>query len=278
VNLRPATRDDAEAILAVAVARDVADVGQPDWTLEHVRDELERGAEGLVVEDGGRAVAFALLNGPDARVAVHPDAEGHGIGTMLAAEVERRATGDEIRQEFMTANARAAELLGPRGYELDQRYWRMARDLDPAQEPEPDWPDGIEPRTFTRGRDERHAYEVVSEAMRGIPGTTERSFEDWSARALGEVLVPELSIVTDGGVLLAERDGYVGYIAVTRAQRGRGLGRALLQAAFAAFARAGEPQAHLWVNGGNETAIRFYERAGMRVEFGGDRWVKRLRP
>jgi mycothiol synthase len=277
--LRPVAPDDAEGILAVGVARDVADVGYPDWSIEAVRDEMGD-SDGVVVADAvGAIVAFALLGRGDARVAVHPDAEGQGIGSFLVDEVERRATGETVRQEVMTGNRAAVDLLERSGYALDQRYWRMVRELD-GSEAEPVWPDGIAARRFERGRDDRAAYEIVSAAMREVPGNTERSFEEWSARSLGEAFAPELSVITTGGVALCERwedgDGYVDYLAVASDWRGRGLGRALLQAALQGFAQAGLKRGVLWVNGRNESATQLYRSAGMEVAFSADRYAKRL--
>jgi ribosomal protein S18 acetylase RimI-like enzyme len=81
---------------------------------------------------------------------------------------------------------------------------------------------------------------------------------------------------TEADVVLCERDGYVEYLAVAEEQRGRGLGKALLQAALAGFARAGIERAVLWVNGRNESATRFYRNAGMEVAFSADRYEKTL--
>jgi mycothiol synthase len=282
---RPATADDAAAILAVAVARDIADVGEPDWSIQAVRDELAAAAEAVVVEESGEVVAFAMLNGVDARVVVHPDACARGIGTALREWAEERAAGDVIRQEGNGADPARIGLLERAGYRLADRYLRMVRELD-GSEPEPDWPDGVVARALERGHDERAAYDVVSAAMRGVPGSTERSFEEWSARALGKRLTPELSLVAEAGgsgvgVLLAERDedrdGLVDYLAVAPAWQGRGLGRALLRAALAGFAAAGLRRVVLWVHGDNESATALYSAAGMHVSFSGDRWVKRLR-
>jgi mycothiol synthase len=291
---RPPTPSDAEAILAVRIARDLADVGQPDWTLGDVRDEmahprvdLER--DGLVVTDAaGEVVAFALLIGADARIAVHPDAERHGIGGFLSEQVERRARAAGaamVRQEVMSANGEARSLLEAAGYEIEQHYWRMERVLDGGA-PAPAWPAGIGVRLFERVGDDRAAYALVSAAMADIPGNTERTFEEWHSRALGESLAPELSTVAyagDGsiaGIALCRRwddgDGYVDYLAVAHQWRGRGLGRALLAASMRRFAGEGMRRAVLWVNGGNESATRLYRNAGMEVAFRADRYVKRL--
>jgi mycothiol synthase len=280
---RTPAAEDAEAIFAVAHAADLADAGVTDWSLADVRNELPH-SDGLVVCDGeGTIVAFALVHDIDAHVEVHPRARGTGIGTRLLAEMETRANGDVIRQEIMSSNSQARALLEAAGYEQEQRYWRMERALD-GTEPRPNWPNDLPLRRFERGRDDHAAYELVSEAMSDIPGDTERSFEQWCVRALGEGLAPELSTVAGemAGIALCRRlgpqEGYIDYVAVDRAGRGRGLGRALLAESFARFAAEGMTRAILWVNGVNETATRLYQGAGMEPTVSGDRLVKRLRP
>src|SRR3954467_11285036 len=89
---RAATEDDAEGILAVGVARDSADVGHPDWSLDDVREEMAEVDEALVVCDpAGPVGAFGFLHGGLARPNVHPEATGRGIGTWLREQLEGRA-------------------------------------------------------------------------------------------------------------------------------------------------------------------------------------------
>jgi ribosomal protein S18 acetylase RimI-like enzyme len=141
-------------------------------------------------------------------------------------------------------------------------------------------------RPFERGRDDRAAYELVSRAMADVPGSTDRSFEEWTARALGSALAPGLSAVAQDangatvGIALCERreagEGYVDYLAVAREARGRGLGRALLGRSLRAFSDEGMGRGALWVDSRNEPAVRLYRSAGMDVAFSADRYVKSL--
>src|SRR4051812_2628217 len=282
---RSATPDDADAILAVGIARDIADVGEPDWSLEDVHEEMAETASSTVVEDAaGAVVAFAFLQGEEGRVNVHPEATGQGIGDFLREHLEtlaREAGASELRQQIFGADDAARELLGNAGYEVDQHFWRMVRELDGSEE-EPDWPDGAEPRPFAPSRDEQAAHELVQDAFTDIPGNVVRPFEEWRPRAYGAQFAPELATVAGdmAGVALAERwegtDGYLSYLAVARDWRGRGLGRALLQGTLRKFADAGLKRGILGVNARNESATELYRSVGMEVTFRADRFVKRL--
>src|SRR3954470_24179828 len=110
---RTAGSADAEGILAVGIARDIADLGAPDWTIDDVREELAAADRAWVVEDGsGRVIAAALLTGGEARVLVHPDACGQGIGTHLRETVEEAAApGTVLRQVVSGSNDAARALL-----------------------------------------------------------------------------------------------------------------------------------------------------------------------
>ena len=284
---RPATPDDAPGIFAVGVARDVEDLGYPDYSLDDVLEELaEADAAWVVSDEGGAVVASALLTGGDARVAVHPAACGAGIGRRLLALVEdaARERGEGvIRQHVAGANDAARRLLLVAGYSTEQYYWRMMRDLSEPL-PAASWPDGIEPRAYAPGADDAPAYGLVRDAFREIPGNVDRDFESWRAVAVGRSqFAPELSTVAGdfAGIALCERwedgQGYVAYLATARDWRGRGLGRALLADSFARMRAAGLTRAVLSVNGRNESATRLYRSIGMRVDWRAERYDKALR-
>ena len=97
------------------LARDVADVGHPDFTIEDLHADwatpgldLERDA--LVVEHRGEIVASSLLLGDDALIYVHPDACGRGIGSVLRERAEARALerGTAVLRQFIPTGNEAA--------------------------------------------------------------------------------------------------------------------------------------------------------------------------
>src|SRR4051794_16440876 len=132
--LRHPTPADAEAVLRVLLARDVADIGRPDFTLEDLRADWETPGVDLqrdawVIEDeASQIVASGLLLGDDALIHVHPDACGRGLGTALreAAEERARERGTAVlRQPLPVGNEAGAALLLEAGYWPRPHYPRL---------------------------------------------------------------------------------------------------------------------------------------------------------
>ena len=81
---------------------------------------------------------------------------------------------------------------------------------------------------------------------------------------------PGLSVVAEVGDRLVGaalcghdgRRGYLYHVAVAAAQRGQGLGRALVQACLDGLARAGISRCHLFVFNANEDGLAFWEHQG----------------
>jgi GNAT superfamily N-acetyltransferase len=92
---RRATAADADAIADVLTAARAAQswfppLHSPDETRRFVREHLLPENATWVVEDDGRIVAFAALQGDVlGHLFVHPDAQGSGIGTSLLGHAQR---------------------------------------------------------------------------------------------------------------------------------------------------------------------------------------------
>ena len=287
--IRPPSASDAPAVLDVIHARDVADVGEPDFTLEDLEADWSR--PGLALEHdarvavgaGGGIRGYAILLGDDAFVSVHPGAEGEGNGTVLRrwAEVRAAERGTEVLRQFAFGSNRGARRhLSEADYEPAQLYFRLRADLadvPPASD--------IPLRAFGPG-DEAAVHRLIQDAFAEIEGNTQQTLDEWRSKGLAKPRHdPGLWLLLDDdeglvGAALGERwdhgIGYVAELAVASRARGRGYGRALLLGAFAAFRRAGLRHAELSAHGSNRGALALYESAGMRTVWEAERWEKPL--
>jgi len=274
----------------VLLARDVADVGSPDFTIEDLHADwatpgldLERDAR-VVEGPGGEIVASSLLLGDDALIHVHPDACGRGLGSVLREHAEERALerGTAVLRQFIpTGNEGAAPLLLDAGYWPVQHYFRMRIGLEEAHPA-----GGAAVRTFERDQDEFVVHALVQAGLSEVEGFIAEPLEVWRRQRIEKQRWdPALWLLLEddeglAGVALGERwddgVGYIAQLAVDPRARGRGHGRTLLLALFEAFRSSGLRRAELSVHGANRGAARLYESVGMRPSWEAQRWEKAL--
>ncbi|HTE64553.1 MAG TPA: GNAT family N-acetyltransferase [Solirubrobacteraceae bacterium] len=291
MRLRPPEPDDAHAVLELIIARDIADLGRPDYTLDDVRSDwagpgIDVARDAWLAEENGTPLGYALLDDRGAAlITVPPASEGRGVGTALREAAEARALerGEALVRQFVPISNEAARAqLLTAGYWPAYSYFRMRMDLADAPPPE-----DVPVRTFNRGPDDAPVHALVEDAMAGVAGNEPRSLESWQAAKVDkEGWDPSLWLLHEdaGGlaaVVLCERwedgVGYVDYLAVAARARGQGLGRALLLHGLAALRDAGLTVAELSVQGENASATRLYESVGMRPVWTIERWEKPLR-
>ncbi len=287
MHFRAPVADDAPAVLAVLRARDVADLGVPDYQLGDLQDEwrgveFDLASDACVVESvDARIVAYAAVGQPGTLAAVAPDHEGLGIGARLlgwAEQRERELGRTHHRQWVGGGNTRAAALLRPAGYRLARNYWRMARELDATDGAQGHPPPGISFRQIDRDGDARALHALDAASFAANPDYQPESFAAFRQEHLqAHDLDPALSYVAERGTEIVgfvltrrwdhEQAGYVDLLAVGPQHQRHGLGTALLRAAFASFATAGLQEAQLGVASDNARALGLYERVGMRPRF-----------
>jgi mycothiol synthase len=283
---RAPTPDDAVGVHAVIHARNVADLGVPDYTLEDLRDawkrsDLQLATDALIAEaDTGQIVAYADVDRRGTFAVVAPDHERQGIGTRLLhwAQARERERGHQQHRQFVAANnARAQALLRDAGYQRARCYWRMAHQLDHV--PHVTRPlVGVRLRPLDLDRDATvlHALDTVSFA--GHPDYQPASFPAFCDEHLrahdldadtSRVAEHDKSVI---GFVLARRwqtrsVGYVALLAVHPDHQRHGVGTALLRTAFVRFAAAGLREAQLAVASDNPRALSLYEHIGMKSKF-----------
>ena len=285
LTFRRPREEDLPKAAAVFGAEEQAVRGRVTFGVEELRDwwRLYDLAEGswLVENEAGEPVAAAglLARGDDfsAWIGVDPRYNGRGISTELLARTEQRVRelgGDRLRTGMLAENACARELLESLGFHEVRRFFRMQIDFDtPPAAPQP--VDGIEIATF-RMEDARRFHDAMNEAFADDWGFVPMPFEEWKRYRL-ETGDPDTSLWflawgngDVAGVVRCEPNkfggGFVGALGVRQQWRGRGIGMALLQHAFAEFHRRAASRVSLGVDAANPSgATRLYERAGMHV-------------
>lgn len=235
---------------------------------------------------------------------VAPEFQNLGIGSHILAWSERRArrvlglVPPDVRVSYYAgfpaevASARA--LLEDNGWAQIRSNYTMRIDMD-GLPPEPELPPGLSLRTFRDGEAEA-VFRAVDESFRDHFGHMDRPFESAFELFRHRMIEDPLFdgglwfLATEGseiaGVALCRSKspddpdcGYVSSLGVRRPWRKRGLGLALLRAAFREFHARDVRKVSLGVDAENITgALRLYEKAGMRVIRQFDLYEKEIRP
>lgn len=295
--MRPAVFEDAAAVAAALLAADLLVGGGSDYDEDFVRDQwsapgFEPERDAWVVEgpDGAVIGGANVISDGEARMrswgVVHPEHRGRGIGSALLDRIEGRAAerlqgvdGASLSHSIDSVDGAARAMLLERGYAFGRSYRRMQLDLDGARDlGQP--PRGIEIRGIDPDVDLARAHAVFVEAFADEWGYRVIPYAEW--REL-EVETPDFDpslwlLATEGGEAVGALNGsvwgdrgWIGELGVRAGWRGRGIGSALLNRAFATFAERGLPRAMLNVDFENPTgAMALYEKVGMRVASGFD--------
>lgn len=145
----------------------------------------------------------------------------------------------------------------------------MRIELDRSGLQAPRWPAGVALRSFTID-DAEQLHSLLAHAYRHGGGSV-TDLATWIASMTGdEEYDPRLwTLAQNDGLLIGSAlcwtSGFVKDLVVHEAWRGRGLGEALMRHALEIFAARGAPAVELKVHADNASAIRLYERVGMRV-------------
>ena len=218
----------------------------------------------------------------------------------LAAPEHEDAFFGWAKNEARLARASQVRVFAPAGHELEQqlerneyRLWRssytMEVELSHLAPEACRMPPGIELRYYESG-DAEPLRAAINEVFVDDPFFVEAStshFREFYLRARGFdsslwLLACDREELAGFALAFAERVGEPGLgwihsLGVKKPWRRRGLGEALLRAAFRDLHARGLRRIGLGVDAENEAgALRLYERVGMRVVRQSNKWVLRL--
>lgn len=292
---RPSGSDtEAVLVLVLLTACQVADSGRSDCELADVQEQwaqpgVDLALDGWIARDaGGDAIGYAFVHDGDAQVRVHPRSRGLGLGDELRRLVEARALergARELVQEVTGGHRPAERLLERTGYVPVHHRWRMERPLD-VPPPPAAWPSGVAAHPFRGDGDGAAVLALLERSTARLPDGQLLTLHAFHAEHLADDRVdPELCVLAYErdqlvGAAIGETwddsDGSIVQLVVDPAERGRGIGRALLLSSFERMRERGLHVAVLHVGSREPTAPPLYEAVGMRPAWRRTRWRKRL--
>ena len=304
IETRSATPADAQAVLRLRQAEEMADGDVPYTTAERLAAEwkalgLLLGAQVSVVEslrEGIEACAdFVRVDG-EFMARLWATGRRPGLAVALLMRLERQvcalARAEGAKTVTLVAQATATQpanqwALLDRYFERSSTYEKMEFAL--TEPPAPPAPiANIMIRHVAAGDDGEAIYHADEEAFQDQRGHTPRTYEQWQRRLSQSGAAPDPAlwlIAWDGeevaGAALGEVVGAVGWIHhlfVRRPWRRRGLGAALTRATLATFYQRGIGAVRLNVDAQSLTnAHGLYRRVGFQV-IGGYTNYQKLMP
>jgi mycothiol synthase len=308
--VRRPTLHDAARLLSVVHAAECDVLGREDSTLAEVRELLSSRrtppeTDHWLVEGDGGLVAWGMVTddfgGEQINLDVYADPRHPGaIGELLLDVLMHRVRVLARHRENAEVTVGAGVIVGDepyaaalraRGFVAERRFNRLRIDFDGGYA-FPPAPAGVALEGFDAGSDgdwtDWHA--ILFESFAEHWGFEEVGLAAWR-EALSAEEDPEFSrwrfAVVDGeragicqasGRFASESGGWIRYLGVVSAARGRGVGRFLLGQALASYAADGRRWAGLGVDTGNVSgALRLYESAGMRPWMQIDAFRRRVR-
>ncbi len=285
--LRVLEKEDAEDVAALFRAAFGADRLIDAQEILEWFDNTELQKEWLrVLEIEGRVVGYGDMMIEEDELALDLAAPDHCEPFFDWAENAAREANLSRVRTFLPAGHELAAFAEKRGYKLWRSAFTMEIEFDETEPEAATLPEGLELRAF-RPEDAEVVRVTLNEAFADDPTHHEESpdhFREFFLKKRG--FDADLLLLAWEGDELAgfimnfpgqpgdESLGWVGVLGVRSRWRRRGLGTALLGAAFRALHQRGLRRVGLGVDTENVTgALRIYESVGMRAIRRGDNWV-----
>ena len=254
---RPLELTDVGAVTAVMAASELAVLGRVlieeayllgDWK----RPSFDLASGTVGVFEGDELLGYAEVTGPGrGDAAVHPDHFGRGIGTALARWMQDAARAEGQREIGMPVpSGSPGEHPGlPAGYTL-----RIATPADV----EPAW--NVTEDAFLEWSE--RPKQPLEDWITGVTGLP--TYQPWNLQI---VLAPDGTVAGTVHVTLDSNApiGFVDKVAVRADQRGLGLAKCLLAAAFAAAREHGAERSELSTDS-RTGALDLYLGLGMEID------------
>ena len=296
VHVRRLAYDDGEALAALIARsreRDELRAFSP-WIERAVGTEIEGPSRAAVAEDESGLVGVVI---PDLKaLIVEPVRRMQGIGRRLAEAglvIEREQGNPALYLGVLPGDARGEAFLRATGFAFHSAVQDLALGSEVVVRPQA-VPDGYAARPFDRDRDAETWPAAFNEAFAAHPTPlrldpldlrrwlTEPGFRDDdtilledAAGAIAGFVSTDPRYRPDGSIIGSAELWAIG---VAPANRGRGLGRALLRLGVAWLRAVGVETVTLSVSAANPNALALYETEGFVKTAQRDRWARPVEP
>lgn len=278
---RPLSPADATAMMALCHALDRSWWGEEETELDEVEQRLElagdlaRRSRGIETADG--LVAYAIgVGSHDTDVVIAP---GLDADTRQAVEEELfgwLAGTDVGRIEAPAQDAALLATYARHGFVATSSTYELERPAGRPVDATRPLPEGVELRHFDRDRDAGAVHGLLYRFWTEVPTHVHRDLEEWRELLLGYASYdPSHQVVAWRGAspvgaaicrVFGGSAGWILQLGVAHAERGAGLGRALLSEATRRLAGADRVEiVGLSVVARNERALGLYRAAGFEV-------------
>lgn len=276
--VRPATEDDAPALTQLWRAVDTHWFGAAEHDESEVLEELARlddlEHDTRLTFEGDRLAGAVLRGRHESFVLVRPGAPSGPVHLDALSWLLRRPPA---RIEVLERDTHLLALLAEHRWRHAHSTFELSRPVsDDWPTADPTWPDGVDLcDARTDELTDVHRLVYVEAGFADIQGHVLRTFDDWRAEFVGD------RALTDS-VLLARRDerlvgvaivrtfsdgmGWISQLAVAPAERGLGLGRALVSESFRRLVGGGASAVGLGVSAANRGALRLYLGLGLDID------------
>ena len=278
MNARPAAAATDLAALTELYRRwDTARFGAPEHDADEVRETFgpEDGWDGRsrLLFDGERLVAAAWYWSGETTLLVDPEIDP----APSYAELIRWLAERHVPLDALAADTALLDTLRAAGWVHERSSFELIRAVSAEWSPaEPSWPEGVT-ITDLAGADLAavHRLIYVDAGWADVPGHPDRPFEQWREIFVTDKEAPEQQVLAwrgdrlvgaSMGRIFSDGAGWVAQLAVARAERGRGLGRALLLESLRRRVAAGAVLLGLSVEAANRSAIGLYLDVGLTVD------------
>jgi ribosomal protein S18 acetylase RimI-like enzyme len=273
---RPAERADLPSLTQLYRRWDTDRFGAPEHDEDEVREtfgDAELGDRSRLVFEDGRLVAALWYWSGETTLLVDPALDpGPYYADLIPWLAQRQVPLDALATD---AALRAA--LEEYGWRHERSSFELIRPVSADWTPaEPIWPPGVTVNDL-HGADvaEVHRLIYVDAGWADVPGHPDRPFEQWREIFVTDKEDPAQQVLVrrDGrlvgvamGRIFSDGAGWVSQLAVAKAERGRGLGRALLLESFRHRLAAGATLLGLSVQAPNIAAIGLYLDVGLTID------------